>query len=356
MELLDRFRGWLERPGLIDYYNVFHQLHMLLSSGSSMQQALLDISPYQEKKPLRDALGGISRRLGAGLGIGAAFRRSSAFPTVVSPTLEAGERAGHLSAALFQLSELMYLQHNLYAKVGNALFVPKVSACMMLVMTVAYIKIAIPEFVQLYKDSGLQVPTVVGAVSGAVNAIVDYWYLTALVIYLLYRAWGFFASRNVALLDGWKLRLPIYKRLHFFFIQHQFASVTALMLASGLTVPEALSQVQKVVSNCHMADAVARARADVLKGLPLTQALQKNNGEAVFDRMLVASVNAGERSASLSRALEADCKYYERVLLNLIDPVSTKITLVVLIPLGMLIVAMYMFTMIPIFSYVGAIQ
>lgn len=44
------------------------------------------------------------------------------------------------------------------------------------------------------------------------------------------------------------------------------------------------------------------------------------------------------------------------VLTNMIDPVSTKITLLVLIPMGMLIVAMYVFTMIPMFSYMSQVQ
>ena len=72
--------------------------------------------------------------------------------------------------------------------------------------------------------------------------------------------------------------------------------------------------------------------------------------------MLIASINAGERSNNLTHSLDQICKYYERTLNNMIDPISTKLTLAVLIPMGIFIVLMYLFTMIPMFSYMNQIN
>lgn len=356
MQFFQKISDFFDRPKLIDFYNVFHQLYMLITSGSTLQQGLADIAPYQEKRTLKEALTNISKSLTTGISTGAAFRRESVFPAIVAPSLEAGDKAGELSKSLLQLSEMMYLQHNLYSKVAGALFVPKMSAILMTVMVIAYIKIAIPEFVQLYNDNNIEIPAVVSIVSGIVNALVDNWYITLLGIWGLYKFWNWFSSKHVPLIDTWKLKLPIYKKLHYIFLQHQFASIISLMLGSGLTVPDALIQAQKVVGNTVMADAIARVRADITRGVSFTQSLTKNNGDGIFDKMLIASINAGERSDSLSKSLQANCKYYERTLTNMIDPVSTKITLLVLIPMGMLIVAMYVFTMIPMFSYMSQVQ
>lgn len=356
MNVIDKINDFLNKPKLIDLYNLFSQLHMLLSSGCNLQQAIEDIAPYQEKRALRNSLKSISRSLSTGLSTGASFRKEDVFPSIVAPSVEAGEKAGSLTRAFSQLSEMFYLQHNLYSKIKNALFVPKMSAILMAIMTIGYIKIAVPEFVQLYNDTGIEIPTIVAVVSSIVNAIVDYWYITMLLCYLGYKGWKLFAKSNVNLIDGWKLKIPIYNKLHYLFLQHQFASTISLMLASGLTIPDALIQAQKVVDNVHMSDSISRIRTDVLKGLTLTDSMIKNNFDNIFDRMLIASINAGERSANLSTSLDSNCKYYERTLNNMIDPVSTKITLIVLIPMGVLIVAMYVFTMIPMFSYMGQVQ
>lgn len=356
MSLLDSFSDIFDRPKEIDFYSAFSQLHMLLMSGATLQQALADVAPYMENAKLGEALLNISRSLSTGINAGAAFKKESVFPTEVAPTIEAGERSGEVAQAFLKLSEMMYLRHNLYSKVKNALFTPKMSAILMTLMTVGYIKIAIPEFLKLYEENNIEMPGIVKGVSDTVNVIVDYWYFTILTIFLLWKAWNWFSESNIGLIDSWKLKVPIFKGLHFSFLQHQFASVISLMLSSGLTVPDALVQAGKVVGNSLMVEDIQLIRADVLKGMTLTESIRRNDYHGTFDKMLLASINAGERSNNLTVALDQICKYYERKLNNMIDPVSTKLTLVVLIPMGIFIVLMYLFTMIPMFSFMGQIN
>lgn len=80
--------------------------------------------------------------------------------------------------------------------------------------------------------------------------------------------------------------------------------------------------------------------------------LEKNNADHIFDNLLLASINAGEKSSSVSEALDQCAKYYERTINNLVETVSTKLTFIVMIPIGVVIVAMFAFTMIPMFSYI----
>ena len=53
MGIKENFEARFNRPKLIDFYNIFHQLHMLIQSGSTMQQSLMDIASLQEKVSLR---------------------------------------------------------------------------------------------------------------------------------------------------------------------------------------------------------------------------------------------------------------------------------------------------------------
>ena len=359
MGLVDKINHALgqDKPKLSDYYACFDQLYMLINSGSTLQQALDSIASVQTNAKLGHALKNISRNLGSGIATGAAFKKEDIFPRLVAPTVEAGDRAGRLSDIFLKLSELMWLQHNLYSKVKNALFIPKIAAVLMGVMTIAYIKIAIPEYIKLYDETGIPLPWIVSTVTGCVNAVVDYWYITVVVIYGLYKAWCYFSSTHVALIDAWKLKLPIYKKLHFFFLQHQMASVLELMLSSGLTLPDSLTQAAKVVDNSLMSSAINKTREDIIKGNTLSNSLQRNNKfVTVFDNMLLASINAGEKSNHMTLALEHDCKYYERLLNNMIEPTSTKITLLVMLPMGVLIVLLFMFTLVPMFDYMGRIS
>ena len=53
--------------------------------------------------------------------------------------------------------------------------------------------------------------------------------------------------------------------------------------------------------------------------------------------------------------LKDDADYYSKTLIDLIEPTSTKITFIVMIPMGLVIVGMFMFTLIPMFSYISQV-
>lgn len=356
MKLEEKYKELFEKPKLIDFQMMFSQLHLILDSGTTLQHALQEVAPYIDNDQLKTALLNVSNNLAAGISTGAAFRKENIFPSIVAPTIEAGDRAGELSLAMQKLSGIFKLQHDLYSKVNNALFVPKLAAVIMSVMTVAYIKIAIPEFIQLYKESNVEVPGIVMAVTTFVNLVVDNWYVSAFIIFLLWKGWKLFAEANSYVIDGWKLKVPIFRKLHFNFLQHQYASIISLMVGSGLTVPDALIQAAKVVSNRHMSEDIRHVYNDVVRGLTLTNSMKRNNHNATFDGLLITSVYAGENSNQLVIALDEACKYYENTLKDSIEPTSTKITLIVLIPMGILVVAMYIFTMIPMFSYMSQLK
>lgn len=352
MNLVDKINEIFDKPKEIDFYAIFSHLNLLLSSGSDMPSAVTEIATYQQKKVLVSALNNISRNLRAGISTGMAFKKESVFPRIVSPTLEAGEKSGHLSDVCKKLSEIMDMQDRLYSKVRNALLVPKIAAVMMTIMAIAYIKIAIPEYITLYQDNDIPLPAVVVVVTDFVNAIVDYWYITLFVIFLLYKAFGWFVANRSDIVDSIKLKLPIYRDLHFNFLQHQFASILSIMLSSGLTEQQSLTQVSQVVDNSVMSSTILKVRDDILKGNSISESMRKNNGEHIFDNLLLASINAGEKSNSVPGALNQCSQYYERTINNQVETVSTKLTFIVMIPIGVVIVAMFAFTMIPMFSYI----
>ncbi len=352
MNLVDKINEIFDKPKEIDFYSIFNYLNLLLSSGSDMPNAVADIAKFQSKKVLSSALNNISRNLRAGISTGMAFKKEAVFPRIVAPTLEAGEKSGHLSATCKKLSDLMFMQHNLYTKVKNALLVPKIASVMMTIMAIAYIKIAIPEYIVLYQDNDIPLPWLVVVVTDFVNAIVDYWYITLLIFFLLYKAFGWFVENRSDIVDSIKLKLPIYRDLHFNFLQHQFASILSIMLSSGLTEQQSLTQVSQVVDNSVMSSTILRVRDDILRGNSISESMRKNNTDHIFDNLLLASLNAGEKSNSVSIALNQCAEYYERTINNMVETVSTKLTFLVMIPIGIVIVAMFAFTMLPMFSYI----
>ena len=355
MSILDKLDLKLHEPKRIDFYVAFRGLQLLLESGSTLQQAAMELAGEQRNESLGNALKNIGRHLGAGIGVGAAFAREKIFPSFVAPTIEAGDKAGRTTEAFAKLSEIMYLQHNLYSKVNNALFVPKIASVLMGVLIIGYVKFAIPQYMDLYKDNNIELPWLISFVTSLVNGLVDYFYLTILIIYLAVRSIKYFAQRNVDIIDGWKLKVPVYSDLHFNFLQHQFVSVMELMLESGMTIPEGLLMASKSVDNSLMKENILRIRKEIMGGKSLAYCMKTYNKHSTFDKLMISSIKIGERSNQVIKVLKDDADYYSKTLIDLIEPTSTKITFIVMIPMGLVIVGMFMFTLIPMFSYISQV-
>lgn len=353
--ILERLENYLTRPTKRDFYALFLQISTLMRSGVELNKATADIAAYTENKQLAAALNNISRKMQAGISAGAAFQNESIFPKIVAPTIEAGERSQQQAQVFDRLSKLMLMEYELSKKVNSALLTPKISAVIMSIMTIAYIKLAIPQYIKLYEESGIELPWIVGFITSIVNGIVDYWYLTLLVLYGAYRAFSWFVDNRPETIDGIRLKCPIYKQLHFNFVQHQLVTVLGLMLSSGLETPVALAQAAKAVDNSLIANALLKVRNSILKGMVLSDSLKRNNTEHTFDYFMISNVYAGERNDNVSSSLEECSKYYEREINYCTDTVSTKLTLLVMLPMGALIVIMFLFTLVPTFSYINQI-
>ena len=163
------------------------------------------------------------------------------------------------------------------------------------------------------------------------------------------------AQRNVDIIDGWKLKVPVYSDLHFNFLQHQFVSVMELMLESGMTIPEGLLMASKSVDNSLMKENILRIRKEIMGGKSLAYCMKTYNKHSTFDKLMISSIKSGERSNQVIKVLKDDADYYSKTLIDLIEPTSTKITFIVMIPMGLVIVGMFMFTLIPMFSYISQV-
>lgn len=353
---LREFMLRFDQPKDIDFFIAFRSLQLLLESGATLQQAAQEISSTQRNKILGRALNGISRNLVNGMTSGAAFRKERIFPAMVSSIVDIGDRSGNMSTAFGAMADLMYLQHNLYSKVRNALLVPKMSAWLMGFLIIAYVKLAVPEYLEMYNENGIEVPFMVSFVTEIVNGIVDYWPMTLLNIWMTIKMWSWYCKEHKGVIDRWKLRLPVYRLLHFNFLQHQFASTLQLMLSSGLTIPIALEEASKTVDNVLMRQVIYLIRKDVLTGYDLAYSMRKHNASGVFDDILISSIKAGEKSDQMVKVLGDNCDFYYKTLNDLIEPTGTKITFMVMIPMGIMIVGMFLFTLMPMFSYIGHVS
>lgn len=352
MRMFETFKRWLFKPSRTDFYSVFLQLYILVRAGRTLKDSIVAVSDMQSNKYLKQALKNIVTSLELGINTETAFYKENIFPHAVAPTVRAGDISGQLPSAFQKLSEIMRLEHSLYSKISSGLFIPKCAAVIMLFAVIGYAKVAIPQFLKLYRSSNVPIPDMLTNVQVAIDSLITYWFLIPFVFLLFVKSWGIFRKYYGYKIDRLKIKLPVYGELHKAILQYQMASTLGLMMASGLHLPDSLAQVAKVVENSAMAQNILLCKEDIMRGSLLAPSMRKYNIGGTFDDMLIECIAAGEEGHDFDFALNQCIEYYKEKILNMIDPVSTKVTLMVVLPMAMSIIALFTFTLMPIMKYI----
>lgn len=349
-------KRWLYKPTYLDYFSLFTQLQVLLESGITITDAVNKAAAAQSNKVLRESLLQISREIRSGVSTAAAFKNAKIFPPELPAIINAGERSGELAKTFGNFSNTMWLKTTLYSKVKNALLTPKITAAIGFIVFAVFSQAVLPKYKQMYAESNIEMPEVVNIFITVSDSFFHYWYLTALLIYGLYRFCKWFSSTKREKIDGWKLKLWLYRDLHRRLIGHEFTNNLSLMHGAGIVPSEACEMIAKIVSNRVMGQNIRNAGKAITNGTPLPTAFKKYNDQETFDPLLLSFLEIGYETGMLALQMEKMSKVYELEINSRVDSIGTKLTVIVLVPMGLFIVGLYAMSLIPMLGYFNKIS
>ena len=154
-------------------------------------------------------------------------------------------------------------------------------------------------------------------------------------------------------IDQLKLKLPIIKGTTEKIIVSRFTRTLSTVLASGVTLVQALEVVQKVVGNKVAENSLEAIREKVLKGVSLGEALGE---ETIFPMMLHSMIKIGEESGSLDDILDKTANFYDEELEAALKRMTTMIEPLMIIVMGVVIGFIVIAMMMPIFDMSQTVQ
>lgn len=354
--MLDFIKRFFYKPSYLDYFALFTQLRALLKSGITITDAVSRAAAAQNNKLLRESLLQISREIRSGVSTAAAFKNAKIFPQELPAIISAGERSGELIKTFENFANTMWLKATLYSKVKNALLTPKIAAAIGFIVFAVFSQAVLPKYKQMYAESGIEMPEAVQLFMALSNAFFDYWYITLLLIYGIYRFVKWFSTVKKNKIDSWKLKLWIYKDLHRRLIQHEFANNLSLIYGAGIVPAEACDMISGIVSNSIMGKNIKAAGRAITSGTPFASAFRKNNDQDTFEPLLLSFLEIGHDTGLLSQQMDEVAKVYELEINAKVNSIGTKLTVIVMAPMGFLIVGLYMMSLLPMLGYFNKIS
>jgi type IV pilus assembly protein PilC len=323
------------------------QLATMLSAGIPMVQAFEIVASGSDKPALQKLILDIKADIEGGTSLHEALAKQPLyFDDLFVNLVEAGEQAGALESLLDKIATYKEKSEAIKKKVKKALFYPAAVLIVAFIVTIILMIFVIPEFQQLFKGFGANLPAFTQFVINISELVQHDGIYLAVVLGAAVWTFLYFKKRSRKMrevLDRITLKIPIIGPIINKAAIARYARTLSTMFAAGVPLVEALESVAGATGNIVYEDAVMKMKDEVATGQRLQRAME---ARGIFPNMVVQMIAVGEESGSLDSMSAKVATFYEAEVDNAVDSMSSLLEPLIMVVLGVivgsLVVAMYL--------------
>ena len=344
-----RVGGGRITPGDIAVFS--RQLATMLSAGIPLVQAFDIVGAGHEKASMQKLILDIKMDVEGGASLHESLaKRPLYFDDLFVNLVEAGEQAGALETLLDKVATYKEKTEALKKKVKKALFYPTAVLVVAVIVTVILLIYVIPQFEDLFKGFGADLPAFTQAVIGLSKFVQKFGLFIGVVLGGAGYAFFYFHKRSRKLrqtMDRLQLRLPIIGPIMHKAAIARFARTLSTMFAAGVPLVEAMESVAGATGNIVYEDATLAMRDEVATGTRLQRAMETAN---LFPNMVVQMIAVGEEAGALDEMSGKVATFYEEEVNNAVDSMTSLLEPLIMAVLGVLVGSLVIAMYLPIFK------
>jgi type II secretory pathway component PulF len=309
--LTQRINFWLATVKTPDLIIFTKQFRTLFKAGINMIELLEVLEQQTENLRLKHATVVMGQDIRAGASLTEAFRKH---PKIFSPLycsmIQAGESSGHLVEVLERLIYLLQHEHKIRSDIRSALQYP---ILVLVALTGAFfflLTFVIPRFVRIFESAGIDLPLPTRINILLYQWLIVYWPVSLSVLVITLVALRFYLKTESGRYrkDYLLLRMPILGAVFQKGAMSRFASIFAILQASGVSVLNAFSILAGVIGNSVIAREFDRIQEHLKEGRGIAVPLRTAK---FFTPMVVNMVAIGEEAGNLDQMLQEVSTHYD---------------------------------------------
>jgi type IV pilus assembly protein PilC len=267
----------------------------------------------------------------------------------------AGEVGGILDTILNRLANYLEKADSLKRMVKGAMVYPiSVSVIAAGVVVIMLVKV-IPVFEKMFKDFGGTLPGPTQVVINLSHGMQHYLlhFAVAVVALVFGLRWIYRQPKGELFFDTLFLKLPVFGDLLKKVAVARFSRTLSTLLASGVSILEALDLVGKTAGNVVVQREILATKASISEGKTIVEPLRESK---VFPGMVVQMVGVGEQTGAMDTMLGKIADFYEDEVDAAVAAMTSLLEPLMMVVLGGtvggLLIAMYL----PIFKIAEAVK
>ena len=329
------------------------QFSVMIDAGLPLVQCLEILGTQEEDKAFSQVILATRADIESGASLADAMRKHpKVFDALFTNMIAAGEAGGILDTILKRLATYIEKNVKLKSQVKSAMIYPVSVVVIASIVVGAIMWFVIPTFASLFAGLGANLPLATRIVIAMSNGLVRF--LPFILVGIAAAVLGFRAYYATAAgrrtVDAITLRLPVFGTLMRKIAVARFCRTLSTLLASGVSILEALDITARTSGNAVVEEAIVTTRRSIERGETIAQPLKDTR---VFPAMVVQMIGVGEATGALDTMLTKIADFYEEEvdvavagLLTLLEPLMIAFLGGIV---GGIVIAMYM----PIFSLIS---
>lgn len=325
---MERFRSPIrsKRVAQEPFIASLRQIAVMLDAGIPINQAIEEAIRSTEEEMLREILRRVLSDVESGVALGDAmepFRRQLG-PLALS-MVRLGEQSGTLAESIAKLADILERIQENRRQLIHATRYPLFTIVAMVIAFTVVILMVVPQFQQLFAESGAELPYPTQFLIWIEHAVVTFgpYILVGAVLLASGFSWLYNRDERVRLAaDRAMLKIYIVGKVTRYAMIGRFVYIFDVLMRSGIPITDALDAAVGVVDNSYMRMRLGAIRRAIEEGRPLYSGFEESG---MFRSMIVQMVKAGEQGGALTKMLEKVTDYYQNRYQNLVDNVATMI-------------------------------
>ncbi len=336
-------------PADICYFS--RQMATMMSAGVPLVQSFDIVAKGVEHESMRNLVLAIKADVEAGRSFSEALKQHPLyFDQLFCNLVGAGEASGSLETMLDRVATYKEKTESLKRKIKKALFYPTAVMIVAIIVTAILLIFVVPQFEQLFKGFGADLPAFTKMVIGLSNVVQKYWWI--FLGFIVAAIWGLSYSKKKYVkvqntIDKLVLKIPVIGKILHKAAIARFARTLSTTFAAGVPLVEALDSVAGATGNVIYSKAVLRIKDEVSTGSQMQLAM-RNAG--IFPNMVIQMVAIGEESGALDSMLSKIATIFEEEVDAAVDALSSLLEPLIMAILGVLVGGLVIAMYLPIFK------
>jgi len=329
----------------------------MLRAGLSLHEAVEIIKQESENKKMKKILADIAFQIRKGRSLsGVLSGYKDIFDPVFLTMIKAGEESGTLEQSLDYLAKQLSASYDFSQKIKGSLMYPAVIIGAMFAEGLLMLVFVLPKISEVFLKMNLKLP-----VTTRLLLQFGLFVSTHLILVLV----AIFSLAGLAFLAIWLkstrdmlfrllAKIPVLKKMMSQIDVARFARTLSVLLKSGVPIIDALGIATDSLNQPDLRNQAKKFTAGVSKGKSLSEVLSQ--AQTSFPQIMIQTIKTGEKTGSLEQVLQELAEFYENEVDYQLKRVTSLIEPVLMLLIGIVVGAMVIMIIAPIYSIVGGLQ